>query len=517
MEEEVILFSSPVEIHKRVKKKDLIINDCNVQIINASPFVYKLLIIDSNSEPYISCDIISVLSPQFSLITFTFCFSINFSKKTHVINLVFNNKKDINNFVNIFCNSLFEEQNKSQVLDEDLPQIKQFITSICIDQKEEEEEEVEEEEEEKLQKDSHQRPHLSDGGHNFLLRIAPKTKSSVVMRKCNDHCNLDFFTNDSSCQFMMTIPNISDKNGLMISATDMLTNNSDHGLLVLDQNRPTEIFDMNLDRGIVVEHYNAIDSQNMSHPISHIMHAIQNDSTQPIFIGFNNKNTIQFDTRVKNSIVNRSDYKGNNQFISGITTKNGRVAMGSVDGIVRLYRKPCLTRATVNFHVGNEPITAIDISPNEDWIVATSPNYLSIFTVLSQSTKKLGFDFPMKDSKSNVIKLVISQKDQQIIARINNGQSLPFTSAKFELGPNKKIYAVIASIGNALVSWDFASIMNGIIPKYLINFISNELIIDNQPLNSAEILYMSKNRVSVTKMKNNDNENDSDNDNDSDD
>ena len=65
----------------------------------------------------------------------------------------------------------------------------------------------------------------------------------------------------------MKITDVSDVKGGKLSVSDMLTNNSDYSLLLLDQSRPYEIFEMNMDRGFVTNHYNVIDSSNIKHPV----------------------------------------------------------------------------------------------------------------------------------------------------------------------------------------------------------------------------------------------------------
>ena len=493
---DTIVLSSPVQVYQTIKNSKKLVGDkCCVQIVSSDQFSYKFVILDSDSQVLLRADIMSALTVQFSLSSLTLYFNIRYQNKLHNFNLVFNSQEDLNRFVNIFVNSLFEQKNEKRVSATELSQIDQIIASMSIDNQDQNyaaDDELFNEEEQAQQSGT------TDGGHNFLLRIAPLTDNTMVMRKYNDHCDLGLFTNDNDCQFRMKVSNIADQKGKMISTSDMLTCNSDRGLLLLDENRPNEIFDMNVDRGMVVGQYNTNDSMSVPHPITHIIHKNQGDSTQPVFVGFNHKNTMVLDTRVENTIVNRSDYRGNNQFLCGITTRSGRIAMGSADGTIRLYKEPCRSRATVNFHVnvGEEPVTAIDVSPDEDWIVATCPNYISTFSVLAQNTQKLAFDFPMKDEKTSVIRLLISQNDQQVIAQANNGELLPFTSARFD-SKNGKVIAIIASIGNALVSWNFKSIMNNRIPKYSITYISGESIIDNHPLESSDVLYMSQNQVSV--------------------
>ena len=89
----------------------------------------------------------------------------------------------------------------------------------------------------------------------------------MVLRKYNDHCDIGLFSNDNGCQYRMKIADVSDVKGGKLSVSDMLTNNSDYSLLLLDQSRPHEIFEMNMDRGFVTNHYNAIDSSNIKHPV----------------------------------------------------------------------------------------------------------------------------------------------------------------------------------------------------------------------------------------------------------
>ncbi|KAK8866888.1 hypothetical protein M9Y10_009856 [Tritrichomonas musculus] len=490
------LISCPVQVYQTYRNsKKLVGDDCSIQIIKTEQFSFMFYILDSNSQTLVSADIASALSTQFSLSSLTLDFNIRYQNKLHNINLVFNNKDDLKRFVNIFVNSMYEQKNQKRVAPADLNQIDQIIDSMSIDNQDANfsaDDELFNEDEQAQSKSQ------TDGGHNFLLRIAPLTQNTMVMRKYDSHCDLGLFTNDSNCQFRMKIPSIADSNGKNLSMSDMLTSNADHNLLLLDENRPNELFDMSLDRGVVVGQYNTKDSMNISHKVSHLIHKNQNNSQEPVVVGFNNKNTMFLDTRVQNPIVKISEYKGNNQFLCGVTTRSGRMAMGSADGTIRLYREPCRSRATVNFHVnvGEEPVIAIDVSPDEQWIVATCPDYISVFSVLAPSTQKLAFDFPMKDEKTSLMKLVISQNDQQIIAQTNGGNSLPFTSARFDV-KNGKVVAIIASIGNALVSWNFKSIMNYRIPKYSITFIPGESIIDNHPLETSDVLYIAPNQVSV--------------------
>ncbi|OHT04035.1 hypothetical protein TRFO_28529 [Tritrichomonas foetus] len=494
------IVQAPVSVYQYNNNGERLIGeDCCVRLHNTGNFTFTFDIIEG-STVILSADIVSALNLQFSLADLTLYFDIRFKSKLHNLKLIFHSVDDLRRYINIFVNSLFEHANKNRVSASDIPDIDNYIESLSLDNQN-----TELNDDDDIFDDDEQAGgnRNTDGGHNFLLRVGPRTDNTMVMRKYNNHCDLGLFTNDRDCQFRMALPTISDESNQALSANDMLTNNNDHGLFVLDNQRPYEVFNLNLDRGMVVNHLDAIDSSNQQQRVDHILHTNYGDSSAPTFVGFNNRNTMLFDTRVDKPIVNRSDYKTDNKFTCGVTTRTGRFAMGSDKGIVRLYKEPCKTRATVNFQVniGDDPIIGLDVSPDEQWIVATCPYYVSVFTVLARSTGKLAFDAPMKQDKSPVTRLTISQRDQQRIAQVNGGDLLPFTSAKFE-SKNGKVVAIVASMGNALISWNFRAIENNRKPQYSITFISGEAIIDNQPFDqTSDILYMSPNQVSVAQRQ----------------
>jgi hypothetical protein len=144
---------------------------------------------------------------------------------------------------------------------------------------------------------------------------------------------------------------------------------------------------------------------------------------------------------------------------------------------------------------GAEPIIGIDISPDEQWVVATCPYYLSVFNVCAQSTGKLGFDVAMGRDRPALVRLAIRPEDMQKIA---GGSEMPsFAPAKFEV-KRGKIVAVVAAIGPGLVTWDFRRIREGSLPTYSMKFVGRETIVDDQPLfTSNDLVFISDNQVAV--------------------
>ena len=491
------VIQAPVSVYQFSSQSEKLISDSSsARVYSTGQFEFRFDIVDG-SQILLSANIVSALNLNFSIKYCSLYFDIRYNNKLHNLKLVFHNEGDLNRFVNIFVNCLYENNNKERVKAADIPELDAIVNSMNIDNQSQEYD-GDQFDNDELDDGNNKN---TDGGKNFLLRIAPSVDNTMVMRNYSTHSDLGLFTSDSQCLFRQNIQNIADESNNSILASDMITNNNEHGLYVLDNKRPYEVFNLNLDRGMVVSHLNAVDSSNQQHKVNHILHTNQGDTSSPTFVGFNNKNTLLLDSRVEKSIVNHSDYKTDNLFTCGVTTRSGRIAMGSSKGIIRLYKEPCRGRATCNFQANvGEPITSIDVSPNEEWIVATSPYCILTFCVLAKSTGKLGFDSPMKQDRPPLTRLTISQRDQQRIAAMNNGDLLPFTNAKFETR-NGKVVSIIASIGNALVAWGFKSIENNKIPKYSITMLSGgEPIIDNQPFeNNSDILYMSPNELSVAR------------------
>jgi hypothetical protein len=164
-----------------------------------------------------------------------------------------------------------------------------------------------------------------------------------------------------------------------------------------------------------------------------------------------------------------------------------------------LYKEPGRGRATVNFSVnpGDAAVLALDISPGEDWVLATCHAYLALFNTVAKSTGKLAFDTAMRGDKSQVRRLELSLSDQHNVARANRGVLPPFANGRFEVRAGRVI-AVLASVGTALVSWPFGPIENGQEPRYSITYVQEEAIVDEQPLaEESGVLFMGENRLSV--------------------
>jgi hypothetical protein len=218
------------------------------------------------------------------------------------------------------------------------------------------------------------------------------------------------------------------------------------------------------------------------------------DVSSHTFVAFNSKDVLLFDPRASAGAVQRRAYKINCEFSCGATTENGKLAMGSANGALRLYAQPCRAHATLSFQIncGADPILGIDVSPDEQWLLATCPYYLSVLNVWARA-----FDAPTGRDLPALTRLAISPEHQQRVARYFAGAMPPFTTAKFEV-KRGRVVAIVAAIGTALVAWDFRRIESQNLPTYSIKLVGGEAIVDEQPLaGTNDVAFISENQVCV--------------------
>ncbi|OHS98508.1 hypothetical protein TRFO_35036 [Tritrichomonas foetus] len=492
----------PIRLFRLVKgEKKEAGRNVTVYLIQNRNFTTLIQLINQpGDELLLSAEISEVFNIQYKMNELIVFFDINYRNKLYNFSFLFQKQNQLQTFINEYIRCLFEYREQRRTTTSDKPELDRFINYIHLDlpKKSIRNEFVFPEEE-------YETIGSPDNGRNILLRTGKSTGNTMVLRKYHNHCDLGLFTLDNNCSFRMALPKIVDENKQLVIGSDMLNINHDRSLLILDDDNPTEIHDMNLDRGIILTHYDSVDQYGVDQKLKKLLPTRSNghDST---FLAFTDRDTIMFDPRSSKSLINKSEYKTKNGFTSGATSRNGYVAIGSKDGIVRLYSQPCKTRATINFqmNVGGDPIIGLDISEDEQWVVATCPYYLSVFNVLSQSTGKLGFVKAMGKDKPPLTRLTIKQEHQQYIAQIFNGVLPSFSPAKFEM-KNHKISSIISAIGSCIVSWNFQRIENGCLPSYSIKLVGEEIIADNEPFeNTHDILFITDNQVSVIerKMKN---------------
>ena len=462
-----------------------------VKVIQDSKFSTILEMSESRSrEVLLQADVSSALNVQYRTADLIVFFDIHYRSKLYNLSMVFFSRQEFAEFIDAYTRTVFEHTTHRRATSGDLEELERFKEYMSLDRPDEAlggEATFGEREYETVGRGS-------DGGKNEILKIGGHIDNAIVLRTYKDHCDVGLFTLDRDCKFRMALNGVRGSDGSRILVDDMLMFNSDRTLLMHDADERSRIHVLDMGRGAVVDYLNA-DKNGIDHNVTHFI-ASEDDRT---FIAFNRQNTMLFDPRQSHHIIDMSEYKSSCEFTCGASTRNGRLAMGSENGVVRLYRGPCKSRATVTFQVnlGGEPIIGIDISPDERWVLATCPYYISVFSVYAPSTGKLGFDAGMGKDKPPLTRLAIKGEHQQLVADCFDGELPPFSPAKFDVKGGKAV-AIVAAIGTCLVTWDFRRIERNSQPRYSLKLVGGETVVDDQPFTAtSDIMFISDNQVSV--------------------
>lgn len=448
----------------------------------------------TDQELLLSANVVNALNVMYRSNDKVVFFDLRYNRKLYNFSLIFSDLSALHGFVDQFIVGIFKSNMHKSPTEADSADLARYKQYMSLDLPEEPSHLSKSRE---FHDDfEYEAVGTGDSGRNEILKIGEHVDNAIVLRKYNDHCDLGLFTLDRSCKFRMAINGLK-SGSRYVTVDDMMTLNRDRSLLMLDSNVHSDIHVLDMTRGAICDKI-VSSFEGVEQPVTHF---IESDDTT--FIAFNKSNMMLFDPRASHNIVNMSQYKGRCGFTCGAVSRNGRMAMGSEDGIVRLYSGSCKSRATVNFQVSvaGDEITAVDISPDETWVLVTCPYHISVFNVHAKSTGKLGFDAAMGKDKPPLTRLTIKPEHQQRVAEYFDGDMPPFSSAKFE-SKNGKVVSIVAGLGTGLISWDFKRIESGHLPTYSIKVVGREAIIDNEPFAAtSDVMFISDNQVSVVERK----------------
>ena len=158
------------------------------------------------------------------------------------------------------------------------------------------------------------------------------------------------------------------------------------------------------------------------------------------------------------SYVGGKDYARGTKFSCMATSGDGYVVVGSQDGKVRLYSEKTLTQAKTAIPGLGAPITAVDVTYDGKWALATTNKYLMVVKTSykdKESGRELcGFTSKMGASAPAPRLLRLKVED---VARTGGA---PLEKAHFtwitERGRQERW--IVASCGNYTVLWNFRSV-----------------------------------------------------------
>jgi hypothetical protein len=175
-------------------------------------------------------------------------------------------------------------------------------------------------------------------------------------------------------------------------------------MLFLDKLDKNRLINFDLEKGKVVEEYDVTGKCNEG--IKQLTTEFKNGASQ-LFQGVSRQNMFTIDPRLntKTRIATDRPYKTDYMFSTIGTSLAGGIAIGSDKGEIRLYKQVGQDAKTMLPGMG-DPITAIEVSRDGQWVLATTKTYLLCVPTIC-SNGKTGFEHRMGKEKPNPIRLAL--------------------------------------------------------------------------------------------------------------
>ncbi|GIQ87647.1 vacuolar import/degradation, Vid27-related [Kipferlia bialata] len=187
------------------------------------------------------------------------------------------------------------------------------------------------------------------------------------------------------------------------------------------------------------------------------------DNSGKSILCMNEQGVHMMDTRVggrEDSIVSGKTYKSKVDLTCVRTTTSGFIVTGAADGAIRLYTKVG-QRAKTLFPGNGTPIKALDISLDEEWILATTAKQLIVLSTRGKdNVDKNGFkSYGLGQDRHTSRILKLTMEDQY---RIGINQ-IDFRPATFNLMPQEggeQVY-ICSGSGQYVILWNFKRVKRG--------------------------------------------------------
>ncbi|KZO94837.1 VID27 cytoplasmic protein [Calocera viscosa TUFC12733] len=313
------------------------------------------------------------------------------------------------------------------------------------------------------------------GISNSHLAVGHTVDRSFVVR--GSKIGVFKHTDDDKIKYASTINKIATPKGEVFTPKKVMLHDRDHTMLLMNENNPNSLFRMDLERGKVVEEWKVDEDRSLVEiaPDSKFAQL----TGQQTFVGTSHNALFRIDPRQSGSKIVDSQtkqYATKNEFSTVTTTQNGRVAVGSNKGELRLFDVIGKNAKTALPAIG-DAIIGLDTTKDGRWVVATTKTYLMVVDTLigaGRFSGHLGFDrnFPA-DAKPIPRRLQLRPEHVAYM-----GSEVSFTPARFNTGPDQDEKTIVTSSGPFVIAWDFKKVQQGRLDKYEIKQYADKVIED---------------------------------------
>jgi hypothetical protein len=283
---------------------------------------------------------------------------------------------------------------------------------------------------------------------------------------------------DHSVKYYATIANVATPKGKGFKPKHVMLHDQDTKMILQNPTDPHTLFNLDIERGKVVEEWKVHEDVQVSHIAPDNKFAPT--TREQTLVGASHNALFRIDPRVSGTKLVESQFKqyvSKNKFSGVATTAAGKLAVASEKGDIRLFDTIGKNAKTALPPLG-DPILGIDVTANGRYIVATTVTYLLLIDTLIGEGKyqgQLGFDrsFPAK-AKPQPKRL---QLKPQHVAYMGN--KISFTPARFNQGEGQEENAIVTSTGQYVIAWDFAKVKKGRLDQYEIKKYEDHVVQDN--------------------------------------
>ncbi|KAF8138516.1 VID27 cytoplasmic protein-domain-containing protein [Boletus edulis] len=353
--------------------------------------------------------------------------------------------------------------------------------------------------EEEEEEDTSSIPRIS-GERNSMLTVGYKGDRSYVVR--GNNIGVFSHTGDNRVKYFATISKISTTKGKEFKPREVMLHDQDSKMILMNPSDPHSLYNMDIERGKVVEEWKVHDDVTVDHMAPDSKFA--QTTREQTLVGASHNALFRIDPRISGNKMVDSQYKqyvSKNKFSGVATTADGKLAVASEKGDIRLF--DCIGKnAKTALPPLGDPILGIDVTANGRWIVATTKGYLLLIETLigeGRYAGSLGFDrsFPA-DAKPMPRRLTLRAEH---VAYMNH--EISFSPARFNQGEGQEENAIVTSTGKYVIAWDFKKVKKGQLDKYEIKKYEDTVVQDNFKFgDDKEIIVALENNVLAINKKN---------------
>ncbi|KAJ1956109.1 Vacuolar import and degradation protein 27, partial [Linderina pennispora] len=319
----------------------------------------------------------------------------------------------------------------------------------------------------------------SGQAENSMLSVGYKNDRSFVVR--GTKIGVFKHTDGDQMLFDTTINSIDDTHGRKFIPKTAMLSEQDSAMVLMDQQRPNELYRMDLERGKVVEEWKVhedIPTVAIAHNTKYGQ--MTNDKT---LVGLSHNLIYRIDPRIggDNLVVEgeMQAYTTKSHFTAAATTESGAVVVGSEKGEIRMFDRVGVRAKTVLPALG-EPIIGIDVTSDGRYIVATCKNYLLLIDtrIPDDPEGRTGFEISFPKQKKPAPKR-LQLKPEHVVYM---GGPVRFTPARFNQSPegNNIEDSIVTSTGPFVITWNLRRVLGtGRGDAYHIKQYSDRVVADN--------------------------------------